>query len=78
MVFKIQGKVGGAKLINHDLGAEVAAAAGKYSFDRLDWLFGLISSVQKSIAFNANRQLALETLMLEMKRKAKANIFLPE
>ena len=73
MVFKIQGKVGGGKLINHDLGAEVAAAAGKYSFDQLDWLFGLISSVQKSIAFNANRQLALETLMLEMKRKTKAN-----
>jgi DNA polymerase-3 subunit delta' len=73
MVFKIQGKGPGGKLINHDLGAEVAAAAGKYSFDRLDWLFGLISSVQKSIAFNANRQLALETLMLEMKRKAKAN-----
>ena len=63
----------GEKLINHDLGAEVAAAAGTYSFDRLDWLFGLISRVQKAIAFNANRQLALETLMLEMKRRAKEN-----
>jgi len=68
MVSKIHGNGAGEKLINHDLGAEVAAVAEKYSFDRLDRLFGLISSVQKSIALNANRQLALETLMLEMKK----------
>ncbi len=74
MVFKIQGKAPGGKLINHDLGAEVAAEAGRYSFEQLDWLFGLISNVQKSIALNANRQLALETLMLEMKKNAKANL----
>ena len=73
MVFKIQGNGPGEKLINHDLGAEVAAAAGKYSFDRLDRLFGLITSVQKSIALNANRQLALETLMLEMKKNSIAD-----
>jgi DNA polymerase-3 subunit delta' len=74
MVFKVQGNGEGAKLINHDLGAEIARSAGKFSFDRLDWLFGLISSVQKSIALNVNRQLALETLMLEMRRKEQANL----
>ena len=66
-VFKVQGGGKGAKLINHDLGAEIAQSAETFSFDRLDWLFGLISTVQKSIAFNANRQLALEALMLEMR-----------
>jgi DNA polymerase-3 subunit delta' len=73
MVCKVQGNGEGAKLINHDLGAEAARVAERFSFDRLDGLFDLISDVQKSIAFNANRQLALETLMLEMKRKAQAN-----
>jgi DNA polymerase-3 subunit delta' len=72
-VFKVQGEGPGEKLINHDLGAEVAEQAKKYSFDRLDWLFGLISDVQKAIALNANRQLALETLMLEMKKNSKKN-----
>jgi DNA polymerase-3 subunit delta' len=70
MVCKVQGNGEGAKLINHDLGAEAARAAERFSFDRLDGLFDLISNVQKSIALNANRQLALETLMLEMKGKA--------
>jgi DNA polymerase III gamma/tau subunit len=70
MVFKIQGSGRGAKLINHDLGAEIARLSETFSFDRLDWLFGLISNVQKSIALNANRQLALETLLLGMKSKA--------
>jgi DNA polymerase III subunit delta' len=73
MVCKVQGNGEGAKLINHDLGAEAARAAERFSFDRLDGLFDLISNVQKSIALNANRQLALETLMLEMKREAQAN-----
>ena len=70
MVFKIQGSRRGAKLINHDLGEEIARLSETFSFDRLDWLFGLISNVQKSIALNANRQLALETLLLGMKSKA--------
>jgi len=56
------------RLINHDLHSEVAEEAKKYSFDRLDSLFTLICDVQKSIAKKANRQLALETLMLEMKK----------
>jgi len=75
MVFKIQvesaGENPGDRLINHDLRAEVAEESKRYSFDRLDFFFGLISDVQKAIALNANRQLALETLMLEMKRKGE-------
>ncbi len=69
-VFKVQGEGSAEKLINHDLGGEVAEQAKKYSFDRLDGLFGLISNVQKAIALNANRQLALETLMREMTKQS--------
>jgi len=75
MVFKIQaeraGENPGDRLINHDLRSEAAEEARRYSFDRLDFFFGLISDVQKALAFNANRQLALETLMLEMQKKGK-------
>jgi len=78
MVFKIQvesaGQDPGDRLINHDLGAEVAEEAKRYSFDRLDFFFSLISDVQRAIAFNANRQLALETLMFEMNKKARADL----
>jgi DNA polymerase-3 subunit delta' len=72
-VFKVQGEGPGEILINHDLREEVAEEAKKYSFERLDWLFGLISDVQKAIALNANRQLALETLMLGMKENSRKN-----
>ena len=61
----------GLKLINHDLLAEAAEEAKKYSFDRLDSLFTHISDTQKSIAQKANRQLAMETLMLEMKKNSR-------
>lgn len=73
VVFKVQGEGpegSGLRLINHDLAPEVAEEAKKYSFDRLDSFFALISDIQKSIAQKANRQLALETLMLEMKKNS--------
>ncbi len=60
----------GLKLINHDLLREASQESKKYSFDRLDSLFTYISDIQKSIAQNANRQLAMETLMLEMKKNS--------
>ncbi len=66
MVFKITGAEGG--LINHDLQAEVGEAAGHYSFDRLDFLFSMITKMGNAMDLNINRQLALETLMLEMKK----------
>jgi len=69
MVFKVRGD----GLINHDLRGKVAEESSKHSFDRLDSLFDLISNVQKSIALNANRQLALETLMLGMKKISTQN-----
>jgi len=71
MVSKAQGedrKGSSLRLINHDLRPKVSEEARNYSFDRLDSLFTLISDVQKSIARNANRQLALETMMFEMRK----------
>ena len=38
----------------------------------LDRIFQSISEVQKALARNVNRQLALETLMLEIKKKKDA------
>jgi DNA polymerase-3 subunit delta' len=74
VVFQVQGEGPGEKLINHDLRVEVAEEAQKYSLDRLDSFFGLITDVQKSIALKANPRLALETLMLEMKKNSKINL----
>jgi DNA polymerase-3 subunit delta' len=69
VVFKTGGEDSKERLINHDLGPEVAREAKESSFDRLDGIFRLISEVQNSLALNANRQLALETLMFEMKKE---------
>jgi DNA polymerase-3 subunit delta' len=68
-VFKITGAEGG--LINHDLQAEIQEAAGRYSFDRLDSLFAMITRMENALDLNINRQLALETLMLAMKKAPK-------
>ena len=70
VVFKTGGEDSKERLINHDLGPEVAREAKESSFDRLDGIFRLISEVQNSLALNANRQLALETLMFEMKKES--------
>ena len=72
MVFKITGAEGG--LINHDLQAEIGEAAGHYSFDRLDFLFSMITRMENAMDLNINRQLALETLMLEMKKESKGTM----
>ncbi len=72
-VLQVQGEEAGEKLINHDLRVEATEEAQKYSLDRLDSVFGLISGVQKSIASKANLQLALETLMLKMKKNSPKN-----
>lgn len=74
MVFKVQmenpSPPTGEGLINHDLRERIAEEAQKYSFDRLDSIFRLIADGQRSIDFKANRQLALENLMLGMKNKS--------
>jgi DNA polymerase-3 subunit delta' len=66
-------KIGGAKskerLINHDLASQLAREAEKPSFDQLDRIFRRISEIQNSLVLNANRQLALETLMFEIKKE---------
>ncbi len=66
LVYKIQGK----GLIHQDLRDEIAAAAKSYSLERLDFMFGMLSRVERAIALNANRQLALETLFLGMRESS--------
>jgi DNA polymerase-3 subunit delta' len=68
-VFKVQGNRTTEGLINHDLLSVVEKDAAESSFDRLEGIFSLISEVQRSLAYNVNKQLALETLMLEIKKK---------
>lgn len=78
VIFKTAGEDSKQRLINHDLESEVALEAMKSSLDQLDGIFHLISEVQDSLALNANKQLALETLMLEIRRKgAKSSAVLP-
>jgi DNA polymerase-3 subunit delta' len=66
MVWKITGAEG--RLINTDLQAEAGETAGHYSCERLEILFSMITKMEKALDLNINRQLALETLMLEMKK----------
>ena len=68
-VFKVQGNRAKEGLINHDLLPVLEKDAGKASFDGLEGIFGLISEVQRSLAFNVNKQLALETLMLAIRKE---------
>jgi DNA polymerase-3 subunit delta' len=70
VVFKVMGEGAKEGLINHDLLPAVAKDAAEVSFDRLEDIFSLISSIQRSLAFNVNKQLALETLMLEIKKES--------
>jgi DNA polymerase-3 subunit delta' len=70
VVFKVMGEGAKEGLINHDLLPAVARDAAEVSFDRLEDIFSLISSIQRSLAFNVNKQLALETLMLEIKKES--------
>jgi len=70
VVFKVQGKAAKEGLINHDLIPDLERDAAKVSFDRLEGIFGTISTIQRSLAFNVNKQLALETLMLEIKKES--------
>jgi DNA polymerase-3 subunit delta' len=69
-VFKVQGNRTKEGLINHDLLSVVEKDAAKSTFDRLEGIFSLISEVQRSLAYNVNKQLALETLMLEIKKES--------
>jgi len=70
VVFKVQGEGAKEGLINHDLLPDLEKDAAKVSFDRLEGIFGSISSIQRSLSFNVNKQLALETLMLEIKKES--------
>ncbi len=66
---KAGGKESQERLINQDLESKAAGEAEKWSFDRLDRTFQMISEIQSSLAYNVNKQLALETLMLEIRKQ---------
>jgi DNA polymerase-3 subunit delta' len=68
VVFKLRGEGSAEKLMNQDLLAEVGKDASNCSFECLEKVFSLISQAQTSLTFNVNKQLALETLLLEMKK----------
>jgi len=68
-VFKMQGDRSKEGLINHDLLPVVEKDAVKTSFEGLEGIFSLISEVQRSLAYNVNKQLALETLMLAIRKE---------
>jgi len=76
VVCQIQGAGHGERLINRDLQEQLSKDAQKYSWERLDGLFQLITDVQKSLALNVNRQLALETLLFEMRKSSAKKDFL--
>ncbi len=70
VVFKVQRPGTTEGLINHDLLPDLERDAARVSFDRLEGIFASISGIQKSLAFNVNKQLALETLMLGIKKES--------
>ena len=69
VVLKVQGEKTKEGLINHDLLPAAEKDAARVSFERLEGIFGLISEIQRSLAFNVNKQLALETLMLGIRKE---------
>jgi DNA polymerase-3 subunit delta' len=69
VVLKVQGEQAREGLINHDLLPAAEEDAARISFDRLEGIFDLISEIQRSLAFNVNKQLALETLMLGIRKE---------
>ncbi len=73
LLFLKAGEDSRGRLINQDLESKAAGEAGKWSFDRLDGTFQMISEIQTSLAYNVNKQLALETLMLEIRREGNGD-----
>jgi DNA polymerase III subunit delta' len=72
VVLKVRGEKAKEGLINHDLLPAAEEDAARVSFERLEGIFGLISEIQRSLAFNVNKQLALETLMLGIRKESAA------
>jgi DNA polymerase-3 subunit delta' len=68
LVAKIQGKDGDPSLVNCDLAPQIHREAARYSFEQLEALFELLQILQKALALNANRQLALEAILLRANR----------
>jgi DNA polymerase III subunit delta' len=58
------------RFVNHDRATEIGVQARLFSFDQLQDFFRRLSETQRFISMKGNRQVALETLMLEMRKGA--------
>jgi DNA polymerase-3 subunit delta' len=73
LVYKVDPEGKEDRFVNHDCLQEISAQAQLFSFDQLQDFFRHLSETQKFISMKVNRQVALETLMLEMKKGRSAN-----
>jgi len=62
VVLKVRGEKAGEGLINHDLLPEAEKDAARFSFERLEGIFALISEIQRSLPSMSTSSLALENL----------------
>jgi DNA polymerase III subunit delta' len=68
LVYKVAPDGKEDRFINHDCLTEISVQAQLFSFDQLQDLFRRLSEIQESISRKVNRQAALETLMLGMRK----------
>jgi len=71
LVYQVGGAEKEDRFINQDCLKEIGRQARQFTFDQLQDFFRQISEIQKFISMKVNRQLALETLMLEMREKGR-------
>jgi DNA polymerase-3 subunit delta' len=57
------------RFVNHDCLDEIQGQARKFSFEQLQDFYRRLAESQRSLALKVNRQAALETLLLEMRRR---------
>jgi len=57
------------RFINHDCLSEIRGQARKFSFEQLQDFYRRLAESQRSLALKVNRQAALETLLLEMRKR---------
>ncbi len=57
------------RFLNHDWIDEIRGQARKFSFEQLQDFYRRLADSQKSLALKVNRQAALETMMLDLKKR---------
>ncbi len=71
LVYQVGGTEKEDRFFNHDCMNEIGRQARQFTFDQLQDFFRQISEIQKSISMNVNRELALETLVLQMRKTSR-------